>query len=154
VVRAVAGRSAARTNAGADRDTLAIPPPCGARDDRFVFTPSRRLSSILLAAALVLPLAAPVGAFERGSSDPNADPPTEPAAELVTPEILAQAETDLVTLTNRQRAKDGLVALRMDPDLMAIAHDRAEVMAANDVMSHTEPDGRKVFDLINDAGLT
>ena len=37
---------------------------------------------------------------------------------------------------------------------MAIAHDRAEVMAANDVMSHTEPDGRKVFDRLNDAHIT
>ena len=29
---------------------------------------------------------------------------------------------------------------------MRIARDRAEVMAANDVMSHTEPNGQKVFD--------
>ena len=29
---------------------------------------------------------------------------------------------------------------------MAIARDRAQVMAANDVMSHTEPNGTKVFD--------
>ena len=59
-----------------------------------------------------------------------------------------------MTLTNRQRASYGLVDLQMDPDLMAIARDRAEVMAANDVMSHTEPDGRKVWDRLNDAHIT
>ena len=37
---------------------------------------------------------------------------------------------------------------------MSIARDRARVMAANDVMSHTEPDGTKVFDRINAAGIT
>ena len=37
---------------------------------------------------------------------------------------------------------------------MAIARDRALVMAANDVMSHTEPDGRKVWDCLSDAHIT
>jgi uncharacterized protein YkwD len=145
-------RSGARTNATADRDTLAIPRSPAARDDRQVLTTSRRLGAILLAGALMLPLAAPVGAFERRSSDPV--PATDTAGEAIAPEVLAQAELDLVALTNRQRATDGMIALRMDPDLMAIARDRAEVMAANDVMSHVEPDGRKVFDRLNDTGLT
>jgi uncharacterized protein YkwD len=119
-----------------------------------VSTTRRRLAAVLLSGALLLPLAAPAGAIERGSSDPNAVSSTQPAVEQITPEILAQAELDLVTLTNRQRANYGLVGLRMDPDLMAIARARAEVMAANDVMSHTEPDGHKVFDRLDDAGLT
>jgi uncharacterized protein YkwD len=95
---------------------------------------------------LVVPLAAPVAAVDPVVQDPPVD--------QVTPEILAQAELDLVTLTNRQRASYGLVDLRMDPDLMAIARDRAEVMAANELMSHTEPDGRKVWDRLNDAHIT
>ena len=66
--------------------------------------------------------------------------------------ILAQAGIDLVTLTNAS-GRQPVSYLQMDPDLMAIARDRAEVMAANDVMSHTEPDGRKVFDRINDARI-
>ena len=119
-----------------------------ARDHRSVPTSIRRLASILLAAALVVPLAAPVGAFDGTSPDPTTDP------GRVAPEVLAQAELDLVTLTNHQRANLGLVALRSDPELMAIAHARAEVMATNDVMSHVEPDGRKVFDRLTDAGIT
>ena len=111
-----------------------------------MFSATRRIVALVLAGMLVVPLAAPVGAAEPV--------PQDPPAEVVTPETLAQAELDLVTLTNRQRAAYGLVNLQMDPDLMAIAHDRAEVMAANDVMSHTEPDGRKVWDRLNDAHIT
>ena len=111
-----------------------------------MFTATRRLAALVLAGMLVVPLAAPVGAVEPVPQDPVVDP--------VTPAFLAQAELDLVTLTNRQRASYGLVSLQKDPDLMAIAHDRAEVMAANDVMSHTEPDGTKVWDRLNDAHIT
>jgi uncharacterized protein YkwD len=109
----------------------------GARDDQSVLTPTRRLVPLLLAGLLLVPLAGPVSADEP-----------------VTGEVLAQAGRDLVTLTNRQRTWRGLIALRLDPDLMAIARDRAEVMAANDVMSHTEPNGQKVFDRLTNAGLT
>ncbi len=113
-------------------------------DDRSVLTKTRRLVPVLLAGLLLVPLAGPAMAetIDRGPSDP------------VTDAVLAQAELDLVTLTNSKRAARGLVALRIDPDLMAIARDRAEVMAANDVMSHTEPNGQKVFDRIRAAGLT
>ncbi len=111
-----------------------------------MFTSTRRLASLVLAGMLVVPLAAPVGAVEPVPQDPVLDP--------VTPAFLAQAGLDLVTLTNRQRAAYGLVNLQIDPDLMAIARDRAEVMAANDVMSHTEPDGRKVWDRLSDAHIS
>ena len=99
---------------------------------------------VLLAGMLLVPLAGPALADDvvPGTFEPVADA------------VLRQAELDLVTLTNSKRAARDLVALRIDPDLMSIARDRAEVMAANDVMSHTEPNGQKVFDRINAAGLT
>lgn len=112
-------------------------------------TTVRRIASLLLAGLLLAPLAGPVVAVDV--------PPTDPPPVDVVPDDQAarlQDGLDLVTMTNRQRAALGLVALRADPDLMAIARDRAKVMATNDVMSHTEPDGQKVFDRINDAGLT
>ena len=109
-------------------------------------TAARRLAALLLAGMLIVPLAAPVGAVEP--------PPLDPVVQVATPEFLAQAGRDLVTLANRQRAAYGLVNLQMDPDLMAIARARAEVMAANDVMSHTEPDGRKVWDRLAAAHIT
>ncbi len=103
-----------------------------------MLTKTRRLVPLILAGLLIVPLAGTANAYEQ---------------EPVTGEVLTQSAIDLVTLTNRQRAALGLVALRMDPDLMAIAKARAEVMAATDIMSHTEPDGLKVFDRITAAGL-
>jgi uncharacterized protein YkwD len=102
-------------------------------------TTTRRLAPLLLAGLLSATLAAPAMAAT----------PT-PADEATA----TQAGLDLVSLANRQRVALGLVTLPADPDLMAIARARAEVMAANDVMSHTEPDGRKVFDRLDAAGLT
>jgi uncharacterized protein YkwD len=118
-----------------------MPGPVAGRDDRSVPTLTRRLISVLFAGLLLVPLAAPVAA-------------TTYVPEPVTPQVLTQSAQDLVLLTNRQRAALGLVALHIDPDLMAIARARADVMAANDVMSHTEPNGQKVFDRLNAAGLT
>jgi uncharacterized protein YkwD len=111
-------------------------------EDRSVLTSTRRLVPLLLAALLLVPLAGPAMAIERGPSDP------------VTDAVLAQAELDLVTLTNSKRTALGLVALRRDWDLMTIARDRAKVMAETDIMSHEEPNGANVFDRIRDAGLT
>lgn len=138
-VRAGDGRFGARTNAAPDRDGLPIPEPSASNDHHLVSTTVRRLASLLLAGLLLAPLAGPVAAVVAD--------PVDDAARL-------QDGLDLVTMTNRQRAKLGLVALRLDPRLMSIARDRAEVMAANDVMSHEEPDGRKVFDRLNEAALT
>ncbi len=104
-----------------------------------MLTKTRRLLPLVLAGLLLVPLAGTTAAA---------------TPEPVTDAVLTQSGIDLVTLTNRQRAKLGLVALRIDPDLMRIARDRAEVMAANDVMSHTEPNGQKVFDRLTAAGIT
>lgn len=148
-VRAGDGRSGARTNAVPDRDGLPIPEPSASNDDHLVSTTVRRLASLLLAGLLLAPLAGPVAAVDVPPTDP---PPVDVVPDDQTSRL--QDGLDLVTMTNRQRTGLGLIALRMDPDLMAIARDRAKVMAANDVMSHTEPDGRKVFDRLTDAGLT
>jgi len=118
-----------------------MPSPSRTGHDPSVLTPTRRPVTVLLASLLLVPLAGPVAA-------------TSYAPEPITEQVLTQSARDLVLLTNRQRSGLGLIALRADPDLMAIARDRAEVMAANDVMSHTEPDGQKVFDRLTAADVT
>ena len=79
-----------------------------------------------------------------------------PAAAALPPfdlTTLAQAEASLATRVNEQRSAHGLVALRLDPDAVAIARQRAETMAAADVMSHQNPDGTDVFDAIVASGI-
>jgi uncharacterized protein YkwD len=102
---------------------------------------TRRLLPILFSGLLLVPLASTVAAEDIPP------PPVDAAA-------LLQDGTDLVNMTNAKRESVGLVDLRIDSTLRSIAQDRARVMAANDVMSHTEPDGTKVWDRMNAAGIT
>ncbi len=101
---------------------------------------TRRLLPILFSGLLLVPLAGTVAAEDL-------PPPADDAA-------LLQDGVDLVHMTNAKRESVGRVDLRMDPALMSIARDRARVMAANDVLSHTEPDGTTVWDRINAAHIT
>lgn len=99
-----------------------------------MLTLTRRLTPFLLAGLLLVPQAAPAAAS---------------ATTAITETALTDAGKALVTLTNQKRTARGLVALRLDPDLMQIARDRAQVMAANDMLSHTEPNGTKVYDRLS-----
>jgi hypothetical protein len=67
---------------------------------------------------------------------------------------LAGGELRMVALLNQDRASAGLVPYRVDGRISAIARARANDMATKDYFSHTQPDGRKVFDLITAAGIT
>ena len=98
-----------------------------------------RLASPILAGVLALSVAPTVSAAYPGPFD------------LAT---LIQAEGDLAKQVNDQRSAFGLVALQLDPGAMAIAERRAQTIATMDVLSHTGPDGRTVFDAINASGMT
>ncbi len=104
-----------------------------------VLTLTRRLVPVLVAGLLLVPQAAPVAA----ASTP----------EAITDAVLAQSATDLVALTNQQRVARGLVAVQIDPDIMAVARMRAQVMAANDMLSHTEPGGQSAFSRLSAGGV-
>ena len=97
---------------------------------------SRRLSrlSLLLAAGLL-------GVF--------AAPSTVAAADLT----VAQAERAMVDQLNADRKAVGLVPLQIDTRLMAIARARSVDMATKNYFSHTPPDGRNVFALIDAAKI-
>jgi uncharacterized protein YkwD len=87
-------------------------------------------------------------------------------ASLVVPTVAAAATTtvDAATLTaqeakiigflNADRTALGLVPVRVDSRLMAIARARSADMIANDYFSHTLPDGRKVFDILTASHIT
>ena len=97
----------------------------------------RRLGAILFAGLLAAALAGPAAA-------------ALPAFDLAT---LAQAEANLGMMINAEREAQGLIDLQLDPDAMTIARQRAETMAAMDVMTHQNPDGTDVFDAIAAAGI-
>lgn len=91
------------------------------------------LSACLIVAATAGPVAAARPAFNSST--------------------LIQAEPHPGSLVNAERVKHGLLALEFDPDVMAIATRRAETPAATDLLSHTNPDGSRVFDAIVEAGI-
>jgi uncharacterized protein YkwD len=76
--------------------------------------------------------------------------PVAASAELT----VAGAESRLLTLLNARRTAAGLQPYRLDIRLGALARARSQDMVDLDYFSHTQPDGRTVFDLINDRGIT
>jgi uncharacterized protein YkwD len=102
----------------------------------FITAPRRSRLALLLGVAL---LAALVAA-----------PATTAADETMT---ISSAETAMVAALNADRHEKGLVPVRIDTRLMAIARARSADMVAHDYFSHTQPDGRSVFDIIKASGI-
>jgi uncharacterized protein YkwD len=63
-------------------------------------------------------------------------------------------EDEVATLTNRERAKAGCGALRVDARLHAAARGHSEDMARHNTMSHTGSDGSSPWDRAERAGYT
>ena len=105
-----------------------------------VLAPRRRhLASLAFVAVLVAAMAAPGGAVAETV-------PVEPAA-------LTAAETAMVAELNLDRTERGLVPVRVDTRLMAIARARSEDMVAQDYFNHVQPDGRNVFNILTAQGI-
>ncbi len=66
---------------------------------------------------------------------------------------VSAAETSALTRINDQRASRGLVRLRLDSRLAALARERAVYMAENDLLSHTHAGGQAVWDLMSAQGI-
>jgi uncharacterized protein YkwD len=76
------------------------------------------------------------------------------AVTSVAPAVLSAQEAKLVGYLNADRAALGLVAVRTDSRLMAIARARSADMIAKGYFSHMQPDGRNVFDIIKSQNIT
>ena len=96
----------------------------------------RRFAVAALATALLL-----------GAS--GARPAPTAAADLT----ISAAENLMGQTLNADRAAAGLVPVRLDGRLMAIARARSADMAAKNYFSHTQPDGRTVFNILNASGI-
>jgi uncharacterized protein YkwD len=91
----------------------------------------RRFAGAALAAALLL-----------GAS--GARPAPIAAADLT----ISAAESLMAQTLNADRAAAGLVAVRVDNRLTAIARARSADMAVKGYFGHTQPDGRTVFNIL------
>jgi uncharacterized protein YkwD len=80
-------------------------------------------------------------------------PATASAVDVASSATISANESTMVTLLNKDRAAHGLVAVRSDSRLMAIARARSTDMASKGYFSHTQPDGRNIFDILSGDGI-
>lgn len=111
--------------------------------------PGLRRSPRRSASSLRARLAVPIILGLLGAS--LAVPGTAAAAD---PWTVSQAELAVVDHLNADRTAAGLVPVRVDSRLMAIARARSEDMATKHYFSHTQPDGRNVFNILTAQGIT
>jgi uncharacterized protein YkwD len=91
------------------------------------------------------------------SPTPSPSPSPTPSPTPVTPTTvplsgMSVAETQVLVGHNQARGDAGLPQFRTNSTLMAIARERAETMAASGSLSHTNPDGTNVFDMMTERG--
>jgi uncharacterized protein YkwD len=67
---------------------------------------------------------------------------------------ISQAELAMVDALNVDRTTRGLVPVRIDSRLMAIARARSVDMVTKNYFSHTQPDGRNVFNILSAQHIT
>jgi uncharacterized YkwD family protein len=93
---------------------------------------------------------------EQESTAPAA--PQQPTAEeKQTTEAasgtLSQYERQVVELTNQERAKNGLPALKIDTELSKVAREKSNDMQAKNYFSHTSPTYGSPFDMMKQFGI-
>lgn len=77
-----------------------------------------------------------------------------PAKTTQTTSALSAYEQKVVDLTNQERAKNGLPALKIDSALSKMAHEKSRDMSANGYFSHTSPTYGSPFDMMKKYGIT
>lgn len=92
----------------------------------------RRLLPLLIGIALLLPAAVP--------------------ASAATGDVPSQGEASMLKLINAERTKRGLVSMRLDTRLAAIARNRSDYQARTGDADHTQG-SNTVFDMIEDANI-
>jgi len=84
----------------------------------------------------------------------KAEEATQPATPAAEADSVSAFETQVVELTNAERAKNGLAPLEIYNPLMKVAHAKSQDMASNNYFSHTSPTYGSPFDQIKAAGIT
>jgi uncharacterized YkwD family protein len=83
---------------------------------------------------------------------PVAEP--QPVTTTQTTSALSAYEQKVVDLTNQERAKNGLPALKVDLTLSKMAREKSRDMSANGYFSHTSPTYGSPFDMMKKYGIS
>jgi uncharacterized YkwD family protein len=84
------------------------------------------------------------------SEQPKTEQPAQAEAQN---SQLSQFEQQVVELTNQERAKQGLPALKVDTELSKVAREKSKDMQAKNYFSHTSPTYGSPFDMMKQFGI-
>jgi len=79
---------------------------------------------------------------------------TEPTQTTQTTSALSAYEQKVVDLTNQERAKNGLAAIKIDTALSKVAREKSLDMSKNGYFSHTSPTYGSPFDMMKQFGIS
>jgi uncharacterized YkwD family protein len=96
--------------------------------------------------------------YQPVQSSPQPAPQSQAETVQSTPEqttsTLSAYEQKVVDLTNQERAKNGLAALKVDTTLSKMAREKSRDMSVNNYFSHTSPTYGSPFDMMKQYGIT
>ena len=95
---------------------------------------------------------------QQAPAQQQAQPAPKPAAQTQnntqTTGAVSQYVQQVINLTNAQRSKNGLPALKADTKLSGVAQKKSLDMQQNNYFSHTSPTYGSPFDMMRDFGVT
>jgi uncharacterized YkwD family protein len=97
---------------------------------------------------------APAAQAPKPAAPAPAAPAPKPAAPAPATGDVGQFVQQVIDLTNAQRSKNGLPALKADSQLSGVAQKKSADMAQNNYFSHTSPTYGSPFDMMRDFGVT
>ncbi|OCA83203.1 hypothetical protein A8F94_19010 [Bacillus sp. FJAT-27225] len=100
--------------------------------------------------------AAPAPAAKAPAKTETAKPAQKPASAPTeqASSTLSEFEQQVVNLTNQERAKAGLPALKADANLSKVAREKSRDMQAKNYFSHTSPTYGSPFDMMKQFGIS
>ncbi|MBU7593420.1 SCP-like extracellular protein [Metabacillus halosaccharovorans] len=96
---------------------------------------------------------------QQQKQEPTQPQQQQPAAEAPKKDEsqaqgVSQVAQQVIDLTNAERKKSGLPALKADTQLSGVAQKKSEDMRQNNYFSHTSPTYGSPFDMMRDFGVT
>jgi uncharacterized YkwD family protein len=90
---------------------------------------------------------------QRQQTQPEQQTPTQ-RQQAQTSAGISQYAQQVIELTNKERARAGLPALKVDAQLSDVAQKKSQDMQQNHYFSHTSPTYGSPFDMMRDFGVT
>ena len=88
------------------------------------------------------------------AGEPNAGQPEPPAQQPKQSSNASGYVKQVIDLTNQERKKNGLSALKMDGELSNVAEMKSEDMKEHDYFSHTSPTYGSPFEMMENFGVS